>query len=73
VERISYDLNSDHMESFPIEPDHGNANKGGLAGYVALGSQSILTESVAHDNRFVPYLDDPDSLTTQDPDFKQAK
>lgn len=46
IERITYDLNSDHMESFPIEPDHGDTNKGGLAGNVALGSQSVLSESV---------------------------
>ena len=46
VERISYDLNSDHMESFPIESGHDNTNKSGLTGYAALGSQSIFTENV---------------------------
>ena len=52
-------IENDYMESFPIEESDDRLVKTGLAGYVAKGYFSMLTDNVDDDNRFVQYIDDP--------------
>lgn len=58
TEMEPYVLENDFMESFPIE-ESNDYDKTGLAGYVAKGYFSLLSEKVEDDNRFVAYIDDP--------------
>jgi len=60
TEMEPYISENDFMESFPIEET--DYVKTGLAGYVAKGYFSLLSEKVEDDNRFLPYVDDPQSL-----------